>query len=249
MCHRASGFTGGVPAPPYANASLLHSSRHWHPSGGASNGSGAGEGFRSHPRLITSSRSSCAPKKRRRNAWDATTAPSNRVLSAVITGSVRRRRRSSRCSSYALACRCRSARSRRHRLEGELIPRGWECGHDIRIRERRELRQKLLTSFGHRLTQAFRQIGEKEERSRGIELLPLKQQRRGATEQQQRRQRAVAARRRELVDPPAERRVRDLVVILQIVHEGVWRKIERRRPATFLLPAVPLPLIQKPVLG
>ena len=68
---------------------------------------------------------------------------------------------------------------------------------------------------------SFAMIGEEQERRRRGELLALKQHRRRRTEQRQRRQRAMPARRRQLVQPSPERRVRDLIVILEVGHERV----------------------------
>src|SRR6185436_5619873 len=79
------------------------------------------------------------------------------------------------------------------------------------------------------------------------ELLSLEEQRRSRAEQRQRGEGAIPGGRRDPVQTRTERGVGDLVVILDIRDERVWREIEAGRASRFLLPAVPLPLIQVPV--
>ena len=81
---------------------------------------------------------------------------------------------------------------------------------------RRELRYEVHPALRHRLCHLRLVIGEVEEWSGGREFLPLKRQRRVRPEQQQRGQRAIPAGGCQLLQPPAGRRVRDLIVILEI---------------------------------
>ena len=43
-------------------------------------------------------------------------------------------------------------------------------------------------------------------------------------------------------------RISDLVMVLEIAHKGGWRQVEGRPAAAFLLPSVPLSLIEIAVL-
>jgi hypothetical protein len=63
-------------------------------------------------------------------------------------------------------------------------------------------------------------IGEVEERPQRSELLTLEQHRRPRRQQQQRGHRAQPPRRRERGQARAVHRVGDLIVILEIQHEG-----------------------------
>jgi hypothetical protein len=87
-------------------------------------------------------------------------------------------------------------------------------------------------------------IREVQERPRRRELLALEEHRRRRSEEQPRRHRAVLRGRRQLVQAPPERRVRHLIVVLEVVHERVREEIDGRRAAPLVLPAVPLALIQ-----
>ena len=91
-----------------------------------------------------------------------------------------------------------------------------------------KLREELAPSLAHGVAQLAVVVGEEQERRRRRELLALKEQRRRRPEQRQRGQRPVASRRRHLVHALAERGVRDLIVVLEEVHEGAARQIERR---------------------
>src|ERR1043165_9100065 len=86
-----------------------------------------------------------------------------------------------------------------------------------------ELLEEVAASLRHAARDLRLVVGEVEERRRCGELLPLKQHRRLRREEEQRRQRADVGGRCDLMDALAVRRVRDLIVILQIADEAPRR--------------------------
>src|SRR5471032_2258919 len=91
--HRSSVTTGACFVPPYRGDSLVQSVLHSKPSGGASNGSGAGLRSCRSPRFTTSKRSSFFSAKKRKTKLEApSTAPS------TLSDSCSRKRESSRRS-------------------------------------------------------------------------------------------------------------------------------------------------------
>src|SRR5262249_21253327 len=110
-----------------------------------------------------------------------------------------------------------------------------------------ELRQELAAALMHQRTKLLVVIGEEQERSRGGELLSLKQHRRSRREQQQRGHRLEASG----AGPPAQAlaaaRVRELVVVFDVVDEMRWRKPPGRRSTALRLPLVALPLVEAAV--
>src|SRR5439155_9710759 len=108
----------------------------------------------------------------------------------------------------------------------------------------RELAQKFHAPLPYVFVQRFVQIVEVKERRGGAEFLALEKHRRPRSEQQQRSHRAEPARRSLLPGAQSEAGVGDLVVIFDEADKRRRLDVEGWRATAFLLPLIPLALIE-----
>ncbi len=134
-------------------------------------------------------------------------------------------------------------------LEGAGVGGVGERVGNVGERDARKLLEEFGASLPHELGELGLVVGEVQEGRGGRELLPLKEHRGLRPEEQEGGEGAPSPRTRQAVQPVTARRVGDLIVVLEIVHEALAREAERRAPASLPLPLVALALVQESVLG
>src|SRR5678815_2832119 len=113
------------------------------------------------------------------------------------------------------------------------------------VRERAKLAEELAPTFVDQRRELSVVISKEHEARGSGEFLAHEQHRRLRSEQRQCHQRAIAARRGLCMHAIAEKRVADLVVVLQKGDQRPRRHSMSRLAACLLLPRIPLALIEE----